>query len=219
MRHGTRIGLISACAFFGAAHFSNAAVVQWSLSLTNDSDQPITGALSLGETFWVDVAVQDLRSDLGSAGVISAVTDLLFDPTKVMPTGNVQAGASYPLPDQRSTTPSPGVVRLSGDVPIDPSLDFVAPGPGLEILDRVELTAIASGPLTFATQIPFTGSVFVGDSTGTLEQGTASAVSLANTEIAGTSISTSVVPEPSTLVLAVAAFAALAIRQRKWAFA
>jgi hypothetical protein len=217
MRQEMRIGILVLCGLFTIGTGASGAVVAWSLAITDDADQPITGPLVVGQTFWLDVSILDLRTDLGAnAGALSAATDILFDSTTVAPTGNVTPGQAYPIPaTQRLTLPSPDDMRIGVSVPVDTSLNFIPPGAGPNLLDRIEMVATTSGPITFATQIPFAQSVFVEQYTFTAIAPNLAPVPVADADIVGATLSTRVVPEPGTLLLAAMATVGLFIYRRK----
>ncbi|HEY4309777.1 MAG TPA: PEP-CTERM sorting domain-containing protein [Pirellulales bacterium] len=217
MRQAVRIGILVLWGLFTIATGASGAVVAWSLAITDDADQPITGPLVVGQTFWLDVSILDLRTDLGpNAGALSAATDILFDSTKVAPTGSVQPGVAYPVPTmQRMTIPTPDDMRVGGSVVVTVNGPVGPPGVGPNLLDRIEMVATAAGPITFATQIPFAQSVFVEQYTFATIAPNVAPFPVADADIAGATLSMRVVPEPGTLLLAFIAAGGLALRFRK----
>jgi hypothetical protein len=218
MRQAMKIGILVLCGLVTFVTGAPGAVVAWSLAITDDADQPITGPLVVGQTFWLDVSILDLRTDLGTnAGALSAATDILFDPTKVALTGNVTPGSAYPIPaTQRLTMQSSGDMRIGASVPVDVSLNFIPPGAGPNLVDRIELMATAQGPITFATQIPFAQSVFAEYYTFTTIAPNVAPGPVADVDITEATLSTRVVPEPGTLFLALTAVVVLALHLQRW---
>ena len=82
MRYATGFGilLIVFCSGQGS-NTARAITVQWSLAITDINDQALSSPLTVGQTFWLDVDVDDLRT-ISGAGVLEGITDILFDPTK-----------------------------------------------------------------------------------------------------------------------------------------
>ena len=76
---------------------ATAPVAKLYLTITDANDQPITGPLAVGQTFYVDFSVQDLRSSLSDAGIEEAGTTSFTTRTVVTPTGTVTAGPNYPV--------------------------------------------------------------------------------------------------------------------------
>ena len=76
---------------------TTAPVAKLYLTITDANDQPITGPLAVGQTFFVDFSVQDLRTSLSDAGIEEAGTSIIYDPDVVTPTGTVTAGPNYPV--------------------------------------------------------------------------------------------------------------------------
>ena len=94
-----------------------AASAQYLLVPTDASDTPITGSIIVGQTFYVDVMVQDLRS-VTYAGIASGNVDMAYvaqggGTAGASPTGNVIPGVNYPVPTQAShgnALTTPGLV-------------------------------------------------------------------------------------------------------------
>ncbi len=149
--------------------------INYSLVLTDASDNPITGPLIVGETFFIDVYIDDTRS-VSNAGAISAATDVSFDSTVMTPASStpVIASSIYPSPTSAphgsynaSTNPN-RITNVNGTVPLSTSLP-TPPGNGPQLLDRIQMTAAAAtASTTISTSIPQSdptdnNSVFLGN--------------------------------------------------------
>ncbi len=123
-----------------------APFVNISLLLTDSNDNPITGPLLVGETFWIDVLVDDTRSSLTDAGVDSAETKRHLRLDRDEPDGHDYGGPDYPIPTgSRGSTSSPGSIQnLNGSVPVSTSGPSTPPGTGPKVFDRIQMTA--TGP-------------------------------------------------------------------------
>ena len=170
------------------------------LTITDSKDNPITGPLAIGQTFWVDFSVQDLRTTLSDAGVIEAHTDIAFDTSLVTPTGSYANGPNYTF-GPKNYQVSPGLIQLGAletfNINSATSNPFAPLGNAIEEVGRAEFTVTGSGPISFTTQFPAASdldnqNVLVGDTTGTLEPPAAGASTtvgvLQNSEVNGASV-------------------------------
>ena len=194
-------------------------IVQLSLAVTDDHDLPIAGNLHVGQNFWIDFSVQDLRSDFMFAGIAQAGTDILYDPALAAPTGAKQPGPHYTFGFQASLL-TPGVLSVTSAEPFDitnAQHPFPPLGSGRELVARFQMTALATGILSLETHIPGAQSMLVADGTGIAHQNDPNMfLSLIDTEILGTSISAPIaVPEPSAVALFLSACAVLSLRYRR----
>ena len=169
--------------------------VNISLQLTDSNDNLITGPLLVGETFWIDVLVDDTRSSLSDAGVDSAELNVDYDSTAMSPTGTITAGPDYPIPtgSRGSTSTAGSIQNVNGSVPVSTSGPSTPPGTGPKVLDRIQMTAtgpsVAGGASitpVFASSGAASNSVFVGDVNGD-NSGTAGAVAGSSIQLQGTS--------------------------------
>ncbi|HEY4309261.1 MAG TPA: Calx-beta domain-containing protein [Pirellulales bacterium] len=126
---------------------SQAASVSYTLKLTDNNDQEITGPIAVGQTFWIDVFVDDPRTGLSDAGVVSASLNVNYDKSVMTPTGTIDPGTDYPVPNSAShgnTTASPGTIQnLTGSQNIPISGNPTPLGSGPILLDRIQMTANA----------------------------------------------------------------------------
>jgi len=143
--------------------------LEFTLKVTNDNGDPITGPLVVGQTFWLDVYINDKRQ-LNDAGAVTVQTDVGYSPDLVDPTLNFIAGPSYPKPDAgHVTNVNSNTMLVRGDVLTSGANPLgTPPGSGPLLLDRVQMTANSAGTVNFQTQFPTfdpngTQSIFLGD--------------------------------------------------------
>ncbi|HEY1599145.1 MAG TPA: SdrD B-like domain-containing protein [Pirellulales bacterium] len=152
------------------------ALAQYQLVATDASDAPISGSLTVGQTFYVDVKVQDLRG-VAYAGIASGNVDVAYvqqggGTAGASATGNIIAGVNYPVPTSAShgdALTTPGLVsNLQGTENINVSGNpfFTPLGSGTQILDRIEMTAVAPGVVVFNTQFSAGEATVVAELTG-----------------------------------------------------
>jgi large repetitive protein len=152
-------------------------LAQYQLVPTDASDTPISGSLTVGQTFYVDVMVQDLRG-VSYAGIASGNVDVAYvqqggGTAGAAATGNIIAGVNYPVPTSAShgdALTTPGLVsNLQGTENINVSGNpfFTPLGSGAQILDRIEMTAVAPGVVVFNTQFSAGEATVVAELNGT----------------------------------------------------
>ncbi len=139
------------------------ATAQYALVATNAADQPLTGPVTVGDTFYIDVQVQDLRSvsyaGIAAANVAVNYTEQGGGTLAATPTGTVTSGASYPAPEGSShgdATGTPGtIVGVQGAEDLNASgipFYYNPLGTSALTLDRIQMTATAPGTMQFNTQ-------------------------------------------------------------------
>jgi hypothetical protein len=179
---------------------------------TNASDQPITSSISVGQTFYVDVLVQDLRS-LSYAGVASGDVDMTYGEqgggtAGAAPTGNILANTvDYPVPTAAAhgnALGTPGtVLHIQGAENVStttttPPIGFYQPLGGASlVLDRVELTATAPGVVVFNTQFSAGENTILASGTGV--QDINDTVVVPADQILSGAAQVTIVPTPATL--------------------
>ena len=129
--------------------FSRAADVRLRLQ-TSDMQGNATTEVMVGETFWLDGYVQDVRDDGGAArGVFAAFLDVTYSADLVVPDATgVKYGDAYPNFPQLDPD-TPGVLNEVGAI-----ADVFPLGTDEQLLFRVPFDAAGTGQVTFASDPP-----------------------------------------------------------------
>ncbi len=177
--------------------------LQFSLAVHDDQGNSFSSPLVAGQTFWLDVYINDTRQ-LSDAGAVTVQTDVSFTQGLASATGNFTPG-DYPGPSSnRFNVVNSNTVFAQGQIPLSGSNLPTPPGPGPQLIDRIQMTAQSPGTVSFQTQFPNSDpgglqTIFLADTNeagggsfgaadpATIAQGTTSATIVAapNISIAG----------------------------------
>ncbi|HEY4309258.1 MAG TPA: SdrD B-like domain-containing protein [Pirellulales bacterium] len=202
--------------------FDNLApLAAYTLVPTNASDQPLSGPLVVGQTFYLDVMVQDLRTDSGGQplsydGVAGGDVDVAYVPDSTNPGGVAPVTplsiswntANYPNPTtataRADVTSTVGVMKnINGsEANNGPNFSYIPLGSGVLLLNRIQMTATAAGVVNFNSEIlnPLLETTVLASGTGL--QDITDALQLTANQISLGSASVTVVnapPVPSSL--------------------
>jgi SdrD B-like domain/Dockerin type I domain len=150
---------------------------QYLLVPTDSSDTPLSGPVTVGTTFYIDVYVQDLRA-VTYAGIAAGDVNVTYSAqgggtAGAMPTGSITASPSYPIPMAAmhgDATSTPGVVlNVQGSEVLHASgvpFYYAAQGSNPVLLDRIQMTANTAGVVQFNTQFSLGEVTADADDTG-----------------------------------------------------
>ncbi|HVU85993.1 MAG TPA: dockerin type I domain-containing protein, partial [Pirellulales bacterium] len=134
---------------------------------TDNNDVPLSGPVVVGQTFYIDVMVQDLR-DVPYAGVAGAAVDVAYTADSSNPGGvapvtplslqfNASTYNSPSNPSVRANINTPGVIQdINGaeSFSTGPNGFFFSPLGGSALLvNRIQMTATAAGVVNFNSEI------------------------------------------------------------------
>src|SRR5262249_2889093 len=139
---------------------------------------PISGPIPVGQTFYIDVLVQDLRG-VTYAGVASGGIDMAYveqggGTIGITPTGNILPNnVSYPVPtgaahgDATSTPSLVSNIQGPQNLSTNGSIGFYQPlGGAAVVLDLNEVTATSPGVVNFNTQFSAGENTILASGTG-----------------------------------------------------
>jgi cyclophilin family peptidyl-prolyl cis-trans isomerase len=116
------------------------------LELVSEQGTPLT-SIAVGQTFLVNVFVQDQRTSVEAEGVFGAYVDLLYDPSMLQVVGNSPISLQTPyLSRPQGTVNTPGIVDEMGAF----SSQIAPLGPEERLLARVQMRALRSGAAVLA---------------------------------------------------------------------
>ena len=188
----------------------------YTLVPTDATDTPITGPITVGQTYFVDVDVQDLRG-VSYAGVASGEVDIALSEQGggTLGTQAVAPSTGNPNPIPNSTNFPVPTGAAHGDVTTSQTLlsniqgseNFVSDpqtgllyypqlGTGTFTLDRIKMTATAAGVVNFATQLSAGEPNVLASGTGLKDIN--DSVVLANNQISLGTTQVTIVPVPPT---------------------
>lgn len=174
-------------------------VAQLILTITDANDQPITTPLKVGQQFWVDISVQDLRTGLSDAGVDQVAANITWDPSLASSNGAVVATSNYSFGTHGDVS-TPGTITNIGGLE-QPNLTgtgptFAALGNGVQLVARAPMIATGGGTIQFDTSTPMAESLLVVDAAGTENDGSSISGALNNDEVQQGSTSATIIAEP-----------------------
>jgi uncharacterized protein (DUF2141 family) len=182
---------------------------------TDNNDVPLSGPIVVGQTFYIDVLVQDLRT-VAYAGVAGAAVDVAYTPdssnpgavTPVTPL-SLQPGAAYPSPSAisaRANIGTAGVIQnINGAENFSSGSQgfYFAPlGGSALMVDRIQMTATTAGVVNFTSEVLNAQLEQTILASGTGQQTASDSVTLATNQLSFGTASVTIVnapPVPATL--------------------
>lgn len=183
---------------------------------TDNSDVPLSGPIVVGQTFYIDVLVQDLRS-VAYAGVAGAAVDVAYTPdasnpgavTPVTPLSLQFNAATYAAPSNpnvRANIGTAGVIQnINGSELFSSGAQgfyFSPLGGSALMVDRIQMTATTAGVVNFTSEVLNAQLEQTILASGTGQQTAADSVTLATNQLMFGTASVTIVnapPVPATL--------------------